>query len=432
MANGYAVNKKKKKKAPRVLGETISLRDHSTASLRYLVLTGKKVKRKRREYTTDRSFRVAAGIKIDPCPLNEYVTWFSWQMAVCPSRRGKSKYEWHHRKTGPGYYRYQLFRAFRNQRAIYEVGVQVPGRSRIYSVYYRGCYCGMSASVYKYMLSEERIADEIDDIILRKGKIFIRRGVLNDMNSSRYKLCTGYIKMFFSYAWNSRNPQTGRHRTASRRGFQISGAPIRRKPSVHEKNSSENSNVPVDERSDTEQHREIKLISVNDRIANSEVVEKSRPKGKKAGVKSSRKKSVNSEHSSQTDDIENEYSDSDSQTDDNENEDLHESDSDSADSQNWALAHMQKSIDDLKMIIDQTNRIQQDEEKYLDVPKSKIVESPESDARRTIDTVGQDEFESHKYADPGTGNPVARVRLVHSNLERGSSHLKEKESISTI
>ena len=173
--------------------------------------------------------------------------WFAWQLAIIPSRSGKHKPDWSRRKKGPGYCRRQLFWSFRTQRAIYEVGVQAPDRTRIYAVYYRGSFCGMSTTIYKYMLSDPRIVEEINDIIYRKGSIYIRRGVFTTTNGAMFRLSMKYIKSFFSYAWKSKDRQTGCNRLVKKSKFQISGPPIRRRRSRNEKKSGEESSPAAPE-----------------------------------------------------------------------------------------------------------------------------------------------------------------------------------------
>ncbi|KAL3853581.1 hypothetical protein ACJMK2_017115 [Sinanodonta woodiana] len=143
--------------------------------------------------------------------------WSPWQLAIIYDAPKSSEAGWKKRNgDGCGYSKRKLFGGNINVPALYEIAVQMKFRAKKFVVFSK--FAKSCGNWEKELLGKADLKAQIDDVIKRKCKVYIRRVVLNKRNVENKVMMD---IQNYDYAWSKIKGRLG-HRAVTKANVSIS------------------------------------------------------------------------------------------------------------------------------------------------------------------------------------------------------------------
>ncbi|KAK3610616.1 hypothetical protein CHS0354_009075 [Potamilus streckersoni] len=145
------------------------------------------------------------------------LNWSPWQLVITSDPPKSPETGWRKRNgDGCGYSKQKLFGVKMNVPGLYEVAVQMKFRAKKFVVFSK--FAKSCRNWERELLGKADLKAQIDDVIKRKCKVYIRRVILNRRNVEKKVI---WDIQNYDYAWSKIKGRLG-HRTVTKANVRIS------------------------------------------------------------------------------------------------------------------------------------------------------------------------------------------------------------------
>lgn len=147
--------------------------------------------------------------------------WSAWKLVISPSEQKAQSITRARTGSGSGFRAKSIFDGKTNVPALYEVAVQTKYRTRKHVVYSKLCRRGFANknNWEKCLLGRADIRAQIDSVIEKNCKVFVRRAILKNQKANVSARCS---LMRYDYAWRGLKAERAGHRKVTKASVEIS------------------------------------------------------------------------------------------------------------------------------------------------------------------------------------------------------------------